>query len=140
MTTPPRRVFARAMFEHLGVIQDLLNASTDVRRSLRLSSPHRFQHRQNVLGVNLVRREVTNNRINVIPEGAHPLLARALTPPTAFVACDIGTGAFGKRWRLLGVLLLAQRGPLIAFALKGVLFRHKSADDIPVPSGGLAAG
>jgi hypothetical protein len=47
------------------------------------------------------------------------MLASSLAPPASLVACNIGCGAFGKRWRLLGVLL-PQRVPLIAFVLERV--------------------
>src|SRR5262245_1766510 len=55
----------------------------------------------------------------IIPEGTNPMLAGTLTPPAGLMACDVGGGAFGKGRRPLGVLL-AQRGPLIAFSLERV--------------------
>jgi hypothetical protein len=119
MPAPARRVFTLAMPEHSRVIQHLLYASANLRRSLRLGHPYGLENRKHVLGRDLINAETTDYWVNVIPQRTNPMWASAFAPPASFVACDVGGGAFGECRRLLAGLP-TQRISLVAFELEWV--------------------
>src|SRR5262245_6601746 len=119
VAAPPCGVLARAMPKHLCVVQNLLDASTDLYGRLRLGHPYGLQSSQHLLGGDLLDRQAAEHRVRIIPQGSNPMLSGAPTPPSGLVACDVGSGAFGK-FRCLLSVLLALRGPLVALALERI--------------------
>src|SRR5436190_1648493 len=96
MAAPARRVFALSISAHCRPIEYAFNAATDPRRSFGFLRPHRFEHLQHEAGVNSLRREVAEHRVDVRLSRVLPLPAMFSVPPVGPVRRDVGFAAAAR--------------------------------------------
>src|SRR5258708_5341600 len=103
---PPGGVLARAMAVHPRPIQYGFDPAADAASRLVLLGPDRLQDLHHQASVDVVDRQLADDRRSVGVESVAPLLAVLGVPPACFMGSHVRRSAPVKRYRLrLGGLL-----------------------------------